>query len=280
MNKKAVVEVENISKVFFPHKNKTRHERSLRTEISRLVSTLSKRKKNHQSAEPFLALQNVSFTLNRGESLGILGLNGSGKSTLLKILARVTSPTSGRAKIYGRLSALLEVGVGFQPDLSGKENVFLSGCLLGMKKKEIQDIYPEIVAFAEIENFIDVPVKKYSSGMFMRLAFSLMVHIKSDILLIDEILAVGDHLFQEKCNSKITQLLDQGTSIIFVSHSLPAMVRLCQKGLWLERGKVRSLGPADKIAEQFSAPTQARLLTEEVIDPLIKKQEVPKIFPS
>jgi lipopolysaccharide transport system ATP-binding protein len=191
------------------------------------------------TSESFWALKNVSFEVKRGEVLGVIGRNGAGKSTLLKVLSRITEPTEGVARIRGRVGSLLEVGTGFHPELSGRENIYLNGAILGMRKAEIDKKFDEIVAFSEVERFIDTPVKYYSSGMYMRLAFSIAAHLESEILIVDEVLAVGDAAFQKKCMGKMNDVATCGRTILFVSHNLNAVEQLCTAGLLLEKGKVK-----------------------------------------
>lgn len=190
----------------------------------------------------FWALRDVSFELRRGEVAGIIGRNGAGKSTLLKVLSRITAPTKGRAEIYGRLGSLLEVGTGFHPELSGRDNIFLNGAILGMRRHEIERKFDDIVAFAEIDQFVDTPVKRYSSGMYVRLAFSVAAHLDTEILLVDEVLAVGDTNFQKKCLAKMDSIAQDGRTIIFISHSMPLMQTLCTKGLMLSNGVIEYQG--------------------------------------
>lgn len=184
------------------------------------------------------ALRDVSFSLRRGEVLGVIGRNGSGKSTLLKILSRVTAPTTGGAKYNGRIASLLEVGTGFHPELSGRENIFLNGAILGMNIREVRRRLDEIVAFAEVEKFLDTPVKRYSSGMYVRLAFAVAAHLEPEILVVDEVLAVGDFAFQAKCLGKMGEVASQGRTVLFVSHNLASVQNLCQSALWLDGGSV------------------------------------------
>lgn len=186
--------------------------------------------------EQFWALRDVSFEIHQGEVVGVIGRNGAGKSTLLKIVSRITEPTGGYADIYGRVGSLLEVGTGFHPELTGRENVYLNGAILGMKKAEIVRKFDEIVAFAEIDTFIDTPVKHYSSGMYVRLAFSVAAHLESDILLVDEVLAVGDMTFQQKCLGKMGDVAEQGRTVLFVSHNMGLVQTLCQRGILLQNG--------------------------------------------
>jgi len=197
------------------------------------------------------ALRDVSFEVRRGEVLGIIGRNGAGKTTLLKILSRITEPTEGCAELYGRVGSLLEVGTGFHPELSGRENIYLNGAILGMKRSEIQRRFDEIVTFAEVERFIDTPVKHYSSGMYMRLAFAVAAHLEPDILLIDEVLAVGDAAFQKKCLNKMQDVGQQGRTVLFVSHNIPAITRLCPRTILLDNGKVLRDGPSHQVVSIY-----------------------------
>ncbi len=209
----------------------------------------------HALWQPFWALQDLSFELKRGEALAILGRNGSGKSTLCKILSRITQPTTGRAELRGRVGSLLEVGTGFHSELTGRDNVFLSGAFLGMKRAEIARKFDEIVAFSEIEAFIDTPVKFYSSGMYMRLAFAVSSHLDSEILILDEVLAVGDLGFQQKCLAKMAEVSRQGRTILYVSHVLPGIEGLCQRALWLDGGKLIDDGPAEQVMASYIKAT-------------------------
>ena len=192
--------------------------------------------------ETFWALKDISFEVKEGEVLGLIGRNGAGKSTLLKILSRITKPTLGRAEIHGRVGSLLEVGTGFHPELSGRENVFLNGAILGMRRREIVRKFDEIVAFAEVEKFIDTPVKHYSSGMYIRLAFAVAAHLETEILFVDEVLSVGDVAFQKKCLGKMGDVARHGRTIVFISHQMNQIRRLCTKGIWLHVGMIRQSG--------------------------------------
>lgn len=243
--------------------------------------------------ETFLALNDVSFEIKEGEAVGIIGKNGAGKSTLLKILSRTTAPSKGQIKIKGKIASLLEVGTGFHPELTGRENVFLNGAILGMKKREISRKFDEIVAFSGIEKFIDTPVKRYSSGMYVRLAFAVAAHLDSDILILDEVLAVGDAEFQKKCLGKMDYVAkNQGRTVLFVSHNMAAVKKLCHKAILLEKGTLTSTGDSDLIIENYlknfqdSANTQERyfeidknkdfqLTNIKVID---NKQQIKSIF--
>lgn len=211
---------------------------------------------SRSGTESFWALSDVSAEIERGDIVGIVGRNGAGKSTLLKILSRVTEPTVGEARVFGTLGALLEVGTGFHPELSGRQNVYLSGAILGMTRREIQRRFDEIVAFAEIERFLDVPIKRYSSGMYTRLAFSVAAHLDPEILLVDEVLAVGDAAFQKKCLKRMESVSREGRTILFVSHSMPSVLRLCNRALLLEEGRLtRSGSPADVVSAYLQEGT-------------------------
>lgn len=199
----------------------------------------------------FWALKNVSFEIKRGEIVGIIGRNGAGKSTLLKILSRITEPSEGRVRIRGRVGSLLEVGTGFHPELSGRENIFLNGAILGMKKTEIERKFDEIVAFAEVGKFIDTPVKHYSSGMYLRLAFAVAAHLEPEILLVDEVLAVGDAAFQKKCLGKMGDIAGQGRTVLFVSHNMPAVRTLCHRAILLDQGQIEAEGEADSVVRSY-----------------------------
>jgi lipopolysaccharide transport system ATP-binding protein len=203
------------------------------------------------ASDIFWALDNVSFEVKEGEVLGIIGRNGAGKSTLLKILSQVTTPTSGQIKIKGRIASLLEVGTGFNPEMTGRENVFLNGAILGMTKAEIRKTFDEIVAFSGVEEFIDTPVKRYSSGMYVRLAFAVAAHLEPEILIVDEVLAVGDVEFQKKCLGKMKDVAGHGRTILFVSHNMGALSKLCSKGVLLESGKVKLIGSADACISSY-----------------------------
>jgi len=220
--------------------------RTLQEEVIALPKNLWKRALGRsESLETFWALEDVSFDVTQGEVVGIIGRNGAGKSTLLKILSRITEPTRGRAEIFGRVGALLEVGTGFHPELTGRENIFLSGAILGMRKAEIARQFDAIVDFAEVEQFIDTPTKRYSSGMYTRLAFAVAAHLEPEILLVDEVLAVGDAAFQKKCLGKMEDVAGQGRTVFFVSHNTQAVRQLCTRGILLEHGCVAADGPTD-----------------------------------
>lgn len=206
-------------------------------------------------ASTIWALREVSFTVGKGEALGIVGRNGAGKSTLLKLLSRITVPTTGTVRVTGRVGALLEVGTGFHPELTGRENVYLNGAILGMSRREIEQRFDEIVAFAETERFVDTPVKRYSSGMQLRLAFAVAAHLQPDILLADEVLAVGDAAFQRKCLGKMGEAASEGRTVLFVSHNLQAVKALCTRAIRIEDGGIVDSGPADEVVERYQLST-------------------------
>jgi lipopolysaccharide transport system ATP-binding protein len=208
---------------------------------------------DYRADDHIWALRDVSFDVGHGEVWGIVGRNGSGKSTLLKVLSRVTRPTLGRVDIRGRVSSLLEVGTGFHPELTGRENIYLNGAILGMSKRWVRSRFDEIVDFAGIERFIDTPVKRYSSGMYVRLAFAVAAHCEPDVLLVDEVLAVGDMSFQAKCLARIEELSRTASAVFFVSHNLANVARLCSKALWLDEGAVAGEGPADVVVDEYVA---------------------------
>ena len=208
--------------------------------------------------EDFWALRDVTFDFDQGDVVGVIGRNGAGKSTLLKVLARITEPTTGEAILRGRVASLLEVGTGFHPELTGRENIYLSGSILGMRRSEILRRFDEIVAFAEVDRFLDTPVKRYSSGMQVRLGFAVAAHLEADILFVDEVLAVGDLAFQEKCLGKMTSIAGQGRTVAFVSHNMGAISQLCQTSLWLEEGRVRLLGATGDVISEFVRATSLR----------------------
>jgi len=226
---------------------------SLASPLRRLRSALRHSPNGSVSREKpnIWALTGVSFEIKRGEVVGIIGRNGAGKSTLLKILSRITEPTEGHADIWGRVGSLLEVGTGFHPELTGRDNIFLNGAILGMRRAEIARKFDEIVAFAEVERFIDTPVKRYSSGMYVRLAFAVASHMETEILLVDEVLAVGDAQFQKKCFEKFRQISTGGRAILFVSHNMAALRTACQNGIILDRGGVVGKGEINAIADQY-----------------------------
>lgn len=242
----SIIKAEGVSKRYI-----LQHGRKERYMTFRELITSGFRQKKSGSTSEFWALNDVSFEVNPGDRVGIIGRNGAGKSTLLKILSRIVEPTKGRIEINGRLASLLEVGTGFHPELSGRENVFLNGSMLGMSKSEIARKFDEIVAFAEVDKFIDTPVKRYSSGMYVRLAFAVAAHLEPEILVVDEVLAVGDSTFQKKCLGKMEDVAGQGRTILFVSHYMETVLRLCNKGILLEQGQLKAFGKSDEIVKTY-----------------------------
>jgi lipopolysaccharide transport system ATP-binding protein len=227
------------------------HHDTLRDRISHVFHGKSASPPSEQAAE-FWALNDVSFEVARGDAIGVVGRNGAGKSTLLKILSRITEPTRGRATIRGRVASLLEVGTGFHAELSGRENIYLNGAILGMRRSEIRARFDEIVAFAEVERFLDLPVKHYSSGMYVRLAFAVAAHLDAEILIIDEVLAVGDAQFQKKCLQKVGDVSrESGRTVLFVSHNASALLNVCRRGIWLDEGRIARQGPIAEVLASY-----------------------------
>ena len=256
---KSIISVEKLSKRYRLGARRTAHS-TLRETITEAVSSPFRAFQRHagsaRGAETLWALRDVTFEVQQGEVVGIIGRNGAGKSTLLKILSRITRPTAGRAKLSGRVSSLLEVGTGFHPELSGRENVFLNGAILGMNREDIKRRFDSIVAFAEVEKFIDTPVKHYSSGMHMRLAFAVAAHLEPEILLVDEVLAVGDVQFQKKCLGKMGKAASEGRTILFVSHNMAAVNNLCRRGLLLDGGAVAYSGTQTEAIARYLTSCQ------------------------
>lgn len=248
------VKADNVSKLYRLDSS-VELGRTLRDAITDSARRLNPFSKNGSKGigrgEDFRALDNVSFEIQPGEIVGIVGRNGAGKSTLLKVISRVTEPTAGKIEIYGRVGSLLEVGTGFHPELSGRENIFLNGSILGMSRVEIQRKFDEIVAFSEIEKFVDTPVKRYSSGMYVRLAFAVAAHLEPEVLLIDEVLAVGDAAFQQKCLGRMSEVSKEGRTILFVSHNTAALLGLCTRGILLEEGKVTMDGSIESAVSGY-----------------------------
>lgn len=248
---KPIIEVKNLSKKYrIVHEKKPYH--TLREDLVELAKTPVRFLRGHRSSKKdFWALKDVDFSVNKGEVLGIIGKNGAGKSTLLKILSRITSPTSGQAILRGRVASLLEVGTGFHPELTGRENIFLNGTLLGMSRQEIKRKFDEIVAFSEIEKFLDTPVKFYSSGMHVRLGFAVAAHLEPEILIVDEVLAVGDVAFQKKSLGKMSSVAKEGRTVLFVSHNMDAVKKLCQRGILLENGEIKEIGDSSQVIDFY-----------------------------
>jgi lipopolysaccharide transport system ATP-binding protein len=239
-----VIKVENLSKLYFLG------GAAMHNSLRDAVMSFAKNARRSPKQELW-ALRDINFTVEDGETLGIIGHNGAGKSTLLKILSRITKPSSGTAEIRGRIGSLLEVGTGFHNELSGRENIFLNGAILGMKRKEIERKFEEIVDFAEIEKFIDTPVKHYSSGMYMRLAFSVAAYLEQEVLIVDEVLAVGDAMFQKKCLNKMKDVSQSGRTVLFVSHDMSAITRICSRAIALDKGKIIAEGATSEVMREY-----------------------------
>lgn len=254
----SVIRVENLGKKYIIGYHQQERYTTLRDALAKqlksfkrqLLRPLGKTMPERAKAE-FWALKDVSFEIQRGDRVGIIGRNGAGKSTLLKILSRITEPTTGRIAIKGRIASLLEVGTGFHPELTGRENIYLNGAILGMSRVEIKKKFDEIVAFSEIETFLDTPVKRYSSGMYVRLAFAVAAHLEPEILVVDEVLAVGDAAFQKKCLGKMEDVGKEGRTVLFVSHNMAAVEKLCQRGIVLHQGTVRHIGSQTAALTQY-----------------------------
>ena len=255
-----IIRVENLGKKYLIKHQQRGSYTALRDVITDKVKSFGKRiispwnhkqSSTYSTTEEFWALKDISFKVKQGEVVGIIGRNGAGKSTLLKILSRITEPTKGRIRINGRVASLLEVGTGFHPELTGRENIFLNGAILGMGKAEIKRKFDEIVAFAEIEKFLDTPVKRYSSGMYVRLAFAVAAHLEPEILLVDEVLAVGDAQFQKKCLGKMGDIAQEGRTLLFVSHNMGAITNLCSRTVHIHDGKIEAAGPSEDIVANY-----------------------------
>src|SRR6266567_2065757 len=253
MSSDSIITVENLGKKYLLRHQKGQRYTALRDVIADRAKNLFRRNRPvaGPTREEFWALKDVSFEVKRGEVLGIIGRNGAGKTTLLKILSRITDPTEGRVRLRGRVASLLEVGTGFHPELTGRENIFLNGAILGMTRAEIKSKFDEIVDFAEIERFLDTPVKRYSSGMYVRLAFAVAAHLEPEILIVDEVLAVGDAQFQKKCLGKMENVGKEGRTVLFVSHNMSAIKSLCNVGLLLEGGELKSFGIVGAVLEKY-----------------------------
>lgn len=250
-----IIEVENLGKRYvLDHQQEREKYTALRDVIAQGVKSALKGfgGKKTETKEEFWALKDVSFQVKRGEVVGIIGRNGAGKSTLLKILSRITEPTTGRVRLKGRVASLLEVGTGFHPELTGRENIYLNGAVLGMMRQEIDRKFDEIVAFAEVEKFLDTPVKRYSSGMYVRLAFAVAAHLEPEILVVDEVLAVGDAAFQKKCLGKMGDVASkEGRTVLFVSHNMEAVTRLCNQAFLLQYGRLKLFDKVDTVVNNY-----------------------------
>ncbi len=246
------VSVRGVSKSYTLAHNAPKHS----TAAEALAGAFKPRRR--PQTETFWALKDVNFEIAKGDVVGIVGRNGAGKSTLLKVLSRITEPTTGQIDLYGRVGSLLEVGTGFHPELTGRENVYMNGAILGMGRREIQKQFDAIVAFAEVENFLDTPVKRYSSGMYVRLAFAVAAHLNPEILIVDEVLAVGDAAFQKKCLGKMQDVSRQdGRTVLFVSHNMGAVKSLCRTALWMQGGQVQRFGPSHEVLDEYLRRTSA-----------------------
>jgi lipopolysaccharide transport system ATP-binding protein len=277
-----VIAVENLSKKYIIGHQKQERYTALRDVLANGAKRFTYKlthpfatPENDPAHEEFWALKDVTFEVKEGDRLGIIGRNGAGKSTLLKVLSRITEPTRGRISIKGRVASLLEVGTGFHPELTGRENIFLNGAILGMPKAEIRKKFDEIVAFAEVEKFLDTPVKRYSSGMYVRLAFAVAAHLEPKILVVDEVLAVGDSQFQRKCLGKMEDVGREGRTLIFVSHSMPTVTSLCSRAILLDSGRVVKDGPTSEVVMHYytsgqSSPASADFSAKHVGDSKVR----------
>ncbi|HJQ34114.1 MAG TPA: ABC transporter ATP-binding protein [Pyrinomonadaceae bacterium] len=248
---KPIIRVEGLSKRYRIGVRQQRHATTRAAIAAAVGAPLRRLRRAGRDGEELWALRDVSFEVHPGEVVGIIGRNGAGKSTLLKILSRITEPTEGRAQLYGRVGSLLEVGTGFHPELTGRENIFLNGAILGMKRAEIASKFDEIVAFSEMSRFLDTPVKRYSSGMYTRLAFAVAAHLEPEILLVDEVLAVGDANFQKKCLGKMGEVARGGRTVLYVSHNLGSMTNLCSQAILLDGGRKTAEGPVSDVIERY-----------------------------
>ena len=264
----SAIEFDNVSKAFRLHRDRTEPFWQL------FVQRLRRNQQDlHQFNDSiFWALRDVSFTVPHGSTVGLIGANGAGKSTTLKLISRIIQPTSGSVKVKGRVTALLELGAGFHPELSGRDNIYLNGAIMGLTRKEIDYLFDQIVEFAELEDFIDVPVKDYSSGMYTRLGFSVAAHLNPEILLLDEVFAVGDQAFQQKSLERIHELRRRGITIIFVSHSMEAVLQICDYGIWLEHGRLRASGDVAAVSAAYYEDTIIKIAAKQKVkSPIVHK---------
>lgn len=257
------IEVDQVSKRYLLGED--RPGRSLREAVTSSLGGLARRART-QPRDEIWSLKDVSLTVSDGEALGVIGRNGAGKTTLLKILSRITEPTNGVARTRGRVTSLLEVGTGFHPELTGRENVYLNGAILGMTRRDINARFDEIVSFAGVERFIDTPVKRYSSGMYLRLAFAVAAHLEPDIMVVDEVLAVGDAEFQAKCLGRMEAAEQEGRTVVFVSHNLEAISRLCSRSIWLDRGTIQQDGASSAVVEAYLAAQVRRAVGGNLVE--------------
>lgn len=262
-----IIEVKHLSKQYKIGTDTT-YKTLSETIMDTLRSPIKSLKNYNKQNEIFWALKDINFEVNRGEIVGIIGKNGAGKSTLLKVLSRITYPTEGEIKLRGRVGSLLEVGTGFHPELTGRENVYLNGAILGMRKREIDEKFNDIVKFSEVEQFLDTPVKRYSSGMYVRLAFAVAAHMDPEILIVDEVLAVGDIQFQQKCLSKMKEVTSSGRTVLFVSHNMNAIRKLCTKVILLEKGNVTKIGSTETICAEYEKKSLEDL--SDLVNPVVR----------
>ena len=273
------IKVENLGKKYMIQHEKTESYSTLRDTLANgsksLISRIINKNRSAQATqEEFWALKDIDFEIKQGDKVGIIGRNGAGKSTLLKVLSRITEPTTGKIHINGRIASLLEVGTGFHPELTGRENIYLNGAILGMSRKEIKSKFDEIVAFSEVEKFLDTPVKRYSSGMYVRLAFSVAAHLEPEILVVDEVLAVGDVEFQKKCLGKMGEVSKEGRTILFVSHNMSAISSLCNRGILLESGNSTYFDTAKQAIQIYMQPNKNLVLTEKLFSGPLKRDTI------
>src|SRR5687767_4329824 len=261
-----IIRVEDLSKLYYLGGSGAAYS-TLRETVMDAARKPLRFLRGNNNSEELWALKDVSFEVMPGDVVGIIGRNGAGKSTLLKVLSRIVEPTTGRVELYGRVASLLEVGTGFHPELSGRENIYLNGSILGMTRREIETKFDEIVAFAEVEKFIDTPVKRYSSGMYVRLAFSVAAHLEPEILLVDEVLAVGDAAFQKKCLGKMDSVAKAGRTVLFVSHDISAIRQLCNRGILLHKGSLQCLGPIDEVIDAYTTTMSSEVGESDKIFP-------------
>lgn len=265
MSADTAIRISNLSKAYRIDKS----DGPRATNLGEAITQRFKKPLKRSEKETFWALKDIDLEIERGEVVGVIGRNGAGKSTLLKVLSRITEPTTGRIELFGRTGSLLEVGTGFHPELTGRENIFLNGAILGMRRSEIKRQFDEIVDFAGVEQFLDTPVKRYSSGMYVRLAFAVAAHLNPEILIVDEVLAVGDAEFQRKCLGKMQDVAQSGRSVLFVSHNMDAIRRLCSSIIFLEHGSLRNKGHVDPILAEYSRHSSS--LSNEIGKPLSKE---------
>ena len=247
-----VIQAESLGKRYtLRHENSARYD-TLSEKLANIGATLRNKKHQRKSSEEFWAIKDANFSVQQGDRVGIIGKNGAGKSTILKLLSRITEPTTGKIGIKGRIASLLEVGTGFHPELTGRENIYLNGAILGMSRRDIQHKFNEIVSFSEVDRFLDTPVKRYSSGMYVRLAFAIAAHLEPEILIVDEVLAVGDSQFQKKCLAKMKSVGDEGRTVLFVSHNQSAISSLCTSALLLDQGSIAFSGTVNETIENYN----------------------------